>query len=48
MIQKRNRKVAVVQRLEGRHAEAVIPHGDLARDCSRVLAKHSDGILKCK
>ena len=48
MAQKRNRKVAVVQCLGGCHAEAVIPRGDLAGDCSQVLADHPDGILKCK
>ena len=48
MAQKRNRKVAVVQCLGGCHAEAVIPRGDLAGDCSQVLAEHPDGILKCK
>ena len=48
MAQKRNKKVAVVQCLGGCHAEAVIPRGDLAGDCSQVLADHPDGILKCK
>ena len=48
MAQKRNRKVAVVQCLGGCHAEAVIPRGELAGDCSQVLADHPDGILKCK
>ena len=43
-----HRKVAVVQCLGGCHAEAVIPRGDLAGDCSQVLADHPDGILKCK
>ena len=48
MVQKRKKKVAVVQCAGGGRAEAVVSREELTGDCRQALAEYLEGILKCK